>query len=153
MNYYKSSLKVEFCGRVVIIGFMKKIIYLISGLAVIGLIVFFYRLSLEVKTPDKELGTHCKDLSVVMFMSPYCKYCTMAKSILNSYGIDYRLINVQDNAESREKMQKITGQSSVPQIFIEGKHIGGYSQLKELDDDGRLKKFLKTCNISDLSES
>ena len=133
--------------------FMKKIAYLISGLVVIGLLVFFYRIAFNVEVPKESLGSHCKDLSIVMFMSPHCKYCTMAKEILNSYALDYRMINVSDNAENHKKMQKITGQNSVPQIFIEGKYIGGYSQLKELEDEGRLRKFLETCDVSLLPEN
>lgn len=115
-------------------------------LAAIGFMV--YRSYGPEQTAAAVQSESCKDLSVVMFMSPYCKYCKMAKEILDKYGVDYRPIDVQADADKRQTMVKITGLTSVPQIYMEGVHIGGYSELNELEQSGKLAKFLKTCNPS-----
>lgn len=94
----------------------------------------------------------CKDLSVVMFMWPSCKYCKMAKDVFDRYKIDYRPIDVTADPQKQQSMMKITGQSSVPQIFIEGIHIGGYSELSKLEETGKLARFLKSCDPTLLQE-
>ena len=72
-----------------------------------------------------------------------CPYCTRAKSLLAGKGIDYEEIDVGMNSGRRqEMMQRAHGRHTVPQIFIDGRHVGGSDDLAELDRSGRLDPLL-----------
>jgi len=69
----------------------------------------------------------------------------MAKQLLDSKNAKYKEINVGDDPTEREKLvKKSNGQMTVPQIFIGGKHIGGYDNLSELNEQGKLDTILKS---------
>jgi glutaredoxin 3 len=61
-----------------------------------------------------------------------------AKALLESRGIDYEEISLDDDAELRQKLFDLTGGWTVPQILIDGRPIGGYGELWRLDREGRL---------------
>jgi glutaredoxin 3 len=72
-----------------------------------------------------------------------CPYCTRAKSLLAGKGIDYEEIDVGMNSGLRqEMMQRAHGRHTVPQIFIDGRHVGGSDDLAELERSGRLDPML-----------
>lgn len=76
----------------------------------------------------------------------YCPYCNKTKSLLSS--LDVAHINIieldveSDGAELQEALYEITGQRTVPNVFIGGKHIGGNSDLQALNSSGKLKGVL-----------
>lgn len=82
---------------------------------------------------------------VVAYTVGYCPYCKKAKALLNQKGIDFEDIDITDNEdEMREKLEKIAnGRNTVPQIFINDVSIGGYTDLKALNDSGELDKLLE----------
>ncbi|HSA06507.1 MAG TPA: glutaredoxin 3 [Candidatus Gastranaerophilales bacterium] len=84
---------------------------------------------------------------VVIYTVDYCPYCNKAKKLLNERGIDFENIDITSNeGEMREKIGEMigsTGRTTVPQIFINSKHIGGYTDLKELNESGKLDILLK----------
>ena len=79
---------------------------------------------------------------VVVYSSPYCGYCVAAKRLLRSKGADFLEINVVSGPERRREMLELTGQKTVPQILISGRHVGGYTALDELETKGKLDALL-----------
>jgi glutaredoxin 3 len=80
---------------------------------------------------------------VEVYTTSYCPYCTRAKSLLKSKGVAFEEIDVSGDAALREKMIEMSGgRRTVPQIFINGKIIGGYDELRALEAEGRLDPLL-----------
>lgn len=80
---------------------------------------------------------------VEIYTTGYCPYCTRAKSLLKSKGAAFTEIDVTDDDELREKMVQLSGgRRTVPEIFINGKIIGGFDELYALDARGELDALL-----------
>jgi glutaredoxin 3 len=80
---------------------------------------------------------------VEIYTSPYCGYCSRAKSLLKSKGVAFEEIDVSmDAAKRAEMMQRSHGGRTVPQIFIDGWHVGGCDDLQELDAAQKLEPML-----------
>ena len=73
-----------------------------------------------------------------VYSTRWCGYCVRAKTLLESKGIEYEEISLDDDPAFRQKLFDLTGGWTVPQILIDGKPIGGYTELWRLDRDGRL---------------
>lgn len=83
--------------------------------------------------------------NVMMFSKSYCGYCAKAKNILKTKGIIYEAIELDqrtDGVDIQDYLATKTGQRSVPNIFIKSKHIGGSSDLADIDKNGNLKKLV-----------
>lgn len=81
--------------------------------------------------------------SIIIYSTLSCPYCANAKALLDSKGIRYEEIYVdKDPAKFKEMLAKGDGSRTVPQIFIDGKHIGGFTELKSLNESGKLDKLL-----------
>ena len=81
---------------------------------------------------------------VVIYTGPMCNYCSAAKHLLNKKKINYEEIDIGYDDKKREEMLiKSNGAKTIPQIFIEEKHVGGYVELKALENKGELDKLLK----------
>ena len=82
--------------------------------------------------------------AVTIYTKPFCPYCTRAKQILKSKGVDnIDEIRVDELPEERRKMMDITGRRTVPQIFIGDTHVGGCDDLQALDSRGGLVPLLE----------
>lgn len=78
-----------------------------------------------------------------MYVKMMCPYCIRAKRLLDEKGIPYESYPVDFNGSQRQKMiERARGRTTVPQIFVDGTHIGGCDELLELDHDGRLDELL-----------
>jgi glutaredoxin 3 len=75
---------------------------------------------------------------VRMYSTRWCGYCVRAKALLESRGIEYEEVSLDDDPAFRQKLFDLTGGWTVPQILIDGRPIGGYTELWRLDRDGRL---------------
>ena len=75
---------------------------------------------------------------VIMYSTAVCPYCVAAKNFLKSRGLGYREVRVDTDPAARALMMESTRRSSVPQIFINGTHVGGYEELVALDRSGGL---------------
>ncbi len=75
---------------------------------------------------------------IIIYTTTICPYCVRAKALLKRKGYDYSEINADDEAERNEMIEKAGGRRSVPQIFIDGNHIGGCDDLYALDKEGKL---------------
>lgn len=75
---------------------------------------------------------------VVVYSTPFCSHCLSARMLLESRGIDFEDINVMMTPGARQEMEQRSGRRTVPQIFIDGEHIGGNEELRKLDVTGDL---------------
>jgi glutaredoxin 3 len=73
-----------------------------------------------------------------MYTTSWCGFCVRAKALLESLGLPYEEIPVDDEPGFREKLLSLTGGYTVPQIVIDGRPIGGYQELAGLARSGRL---------------
>jgi glutaredoxin 3 len=80
---------------------------------------------------------------VTIYTTPLCPYCYRAKRLLDSKGVEYDEIDVSMDADARSDMvQRAQGRTTVPQIFIDGQHVGGSDDLHALDRSGKLDPLL-----------
>lgn len=80
---------------------------------------------------------------VEIYTSPFCGYCHRAKRLLTERGADYTEIDVMADGEKRREMvMRAGGRRTVPQIFINGTHVGGCDDLYALDRRGGLQPLL-----------
>lgn len=79
---------------------------------------------------------------IEMYTQALCGYCAAAKRLLDSKGVEYVSIDVTLNAGRRREMNERSGRTTVPQIFIGDRHIGGYDDVAALDNAGDLDSLL-----------
>jgi glutaredoxin 3 len=79
---------------------------------------------------------------IQMYTTRWCGYCVRAKTLLDSRGIPYEEIELDDDPAFRQTVYDLTGNWTVPQILIDGEPIGGYTELWRLDRAGRLADLL-----------
>lgn len=77
-------------------------------------------------------------MQIKIYTKGYCSYCHAAKRLLNKRGLAFEEIPVSGNPKAEQEMRKLSGGTTVPQIFINDKSIGGYTELAALDVDGKL---------------
>jgi glutaredoxin 3 len=75
---------------------------------------------------------------IKMYTTAWCGYCHRAKALLEGRGLEYEEIALDDDPAFRAKLLDRTGRWTVPQIFIDDRPVGGYTELWELDRSGRL---------------
>jgi len=80
--------------------------------------------------------------NVTIYTTAYCPYCVRAKMLLDKKGVSYEEIAVDRQPDKRIEMEMKSGGTSVPQIFINGKHIGGCDDMYELEMDKELDALL-----------
>ena len=84
---------------------------------------------------------------VTMYCTAVCPYCQMAEKLLRSKGVtEVEKIRVDLEPERRVDMMKKTGRRTVPQIYIDETHVGGYDDLAALDRAGRLDALLRAAD-------
>lgn len=79
---------------------------------------------------------------VTIYSTRFCPYCVAAKQLLNSKDISFEDIPVDGDAQLRRKMTELSGQRTVPQIWIGETHVGGYTDLAALERRGELDRLL-----------
>jgi glutaredoxin 3 len=80
--------------------------------------------------------------AIQIYTTAWCGYCVRAKALLDGRGLAYEEINVDDDPTFRARVHEATGGWTVPQILIGGRPIGGYTELWQLDREGRLDELL-----------
>jgi glutaredoxin 3 len=80
---------------------------------------------------------------VVIYSTDYCPYCRQAERFLNDKGVPFKSVDVTHDDAMRAKLVEMSGQRTVPQIFIGGESIGGYSDMMALQKKGELDKKLQ----------
>jgi glutaredoxin 3 len=79
---------------------------------------------------------------VEIYTSPTCGYCHMAKRLLAQKGVSFAEVDVVRDPSRRPEMERRSGRRTVPQIFIDGRHVGGCDDLYALDQKGGLDPLL-----------
>ena len=80
---------------------------------------------------------------ILIFTKQFCGYCRAAKNLLSAKTIEFAEIDVGFDADKRvEMVQRAGGLLTVPQIFINGRHVGGYDELAALEREGKLDTWL-----------
>lgn len=87
------------------------------------------------------------EAKVEMYSSVLCPFCMAAKRLLSSKGVDFTEHDVDDDEEVRAAMiERAGGRKTVPQIFINERHIGGYDELSHLESAGALDELLSSSD-------
>jgi glutaredoxin 3 len=76
-----------------------------------------------------------------MYTTRWCGYCVRAKALLEGRGLEFEEINLDDDPAFRRTLHELTGNWTVPQILIDDRPIGGYTELWRLDRAGELEKL------------
>ena len=79
---------------------------------------------------------------IEIYTTPWCGYCARAKALLEKKGAAYEETDVMEDAVKRAEMRERSRRSTVPQIFINGEHIGGSDELVALEQAGKLDALL-----------
>ena len=79
---------------------------------------------------------------VIVYSTSYRPYCVRAKDLLKRKGAAFKELNAEDDAVREDMITKAGGRRTVPQIFINGQHVGGSDELHALDKAGKLDAML-----------
>jgi glutaredoxin 3 len=79
---------------------------------------------------------------IEIYTTPFCGYCARAKGLLDSKGAAYEEMDVMMDEKKRGEMRERSKRSTVPQIFINGQHVGGSDELAALEQAGKLDPLL-----------
>ena len=95
---------------------------------------------------------------ILLYTTQFCGYCRAAKNLLRAKGLDYEEIDVGFDPDKRADMvQRAGGPRTVPQIFIHGRHVGGYDELAALEREGKLNDWLanmlETSALGELADA
>ena len=83
--------------------------------------------------------------SVTIYTGPLCNYCDAAKRLLARNNIEYKEINIATvDGAMDEMIKKSNGKRTIPQIFFNNEHIGGYDEARALEKENKLQDLLKT---------
>jgi len=82
--------------------------------------------------------------NIKIYTGPICNFCEAAKRLFSRNNLKYQEIDISTKDEFRDEMiKKANGKKTIPQIFFNNHHIGGYVELRELEKNGKLKKMLE----------
>tara|TARA_B100000989_G_scaffold232606_1_gene179400 strand:+ start:216 stop:470 length:255 start_codon:yes stop_codon:yes gene_type:complete len=81
---------------------------------------------------------------ITVYTGPICNYCDAAKRLLKRNNALFTEINIAEvDGALDEMLKKANGKRTIPQIFFDDQHIGGYEEIRELEKNNKLKEFLK----------
>lgn len=80
---------------------------------------------------------------VKIYTTSYCGFCRMAKRLLDTKGVDYQEIDVTSDDDTRDWLVRTTGRRTVPQVFIGDLPVGGFDDLRALEERGDLEPMLR----------
>ena len=81
---------------------------------------------------------------ITIYTGPVCNYCDAAKRLLKRNNVSYSEINIAEvDGALDEMLKKTNGKRTIPQIFFDDQHIGGYEEIRALEKDNKLQDLLK----------
>ena len=81
---------------------------------------------------------------ILMYSGPMCNFCEAAKRLLDRNNLKYEVIDISSSDGIRDEMiKKSNGKRTIPQIFFNNYHVGGYQELRELEKENKLQELLK----------
>ena len=82
--------------------------------------------------------------NITMYTGPMCNFCDAAKRLLSRNNLKYEEIDISTKDGLKDEMiKKANGKRTIPQIFFDDTHIGGYDEARALEKDNKLKELLK----------
>ena len=82
--------------------------------------------------------------NIKMYTGPLCNFCDAAKRLFGRNNLKYQEIDISSTAGLREEMiKKSNGRRTIPQIFFDDQHIGGYDEARALEKENKLQELLK----------
>jgi len=82
--------------------------------------------------------------NVIIYTGPLCNYCDAAKKLLARNNVAYKEINIATvDGAINEMIKKTNGKRTIPQIFFDDQHIGGYDEARALEKENKLQELLK----------
>ncbi len=82
--------------------------------------------------------------NITIYTGPFCNYCDAAKRLLTRNNAQFKEINIATVDGAKEEMiLKTNGKKTIPQIFFDDKHIGGYDEVRTLEKEDKLQELLK----------
>ena len=80
---------------------------------------------------------------ITVYIRDWCPYCHRARALLGAKGVEFTEVDIEaERAREAEMLERSGGKRTVPQIFIDGQHIGGYDDMAALDRAGKLDPLL-----------
>ncbi|MBI4235190.1 glutaredoxin [Candidatus Peregrinibacteria bacterium] len=79
---------------------------------------------------------------ITIWTKDYCPYCKRAKALLDSLNYKYVEMDITNTPEKIEELKKLSNALTVPQIFVDGKFIGGCTDIEKLHEEGKLQDIL-----------
>ena len=81
---------------------------------------------------------------ILMYSGPMCNFCEAAKRLLDRNNLEYEVVDISNGDGIRDEMiKKSNGKRTIPQIFFNDYHVGGYQELRELEKENKLQELLK----------
>ncbi|XP_071982897.1 glutaredoxin 2 isoform X2 [Engystomops pustulosus] len=99
------------------------------------------------KAVEETVSQNC----VVIYSKSTCPYCKMAKDAFDSINVTYTTIEldeIDNGRQLQEALHQLTGAWTVPRVFVNGTCIGGGSETRKLNQDGKLVELVRQCNIT-----
>ena len=82
--------------------------------------------------------------NIIMYSGPMCNFCEAAKRLFVRNNIDFKVIDISSKEGLRDEMiKKANGKRTIPQIFFDDYHVGGYQELRDLEKNGKLLSSLE----------
>ena len=88
---------------------------------------------------------------IVVYSKSYCPFCISTKDLLNRGGVSYKLVEldqISNGSDIQNALKDISGQRTVPNIYIGGQHVGGNSDLQALAQQGKLAERLQAAGVA-----
>ena len=82
---------------------------------------------------------------ITVYGNEYCSYCLAARLLLKKKGLEFEDVLVTSDPSLRDEMERLSGSTSVPQVFIDGVSIGGFDELYVMDQKGELDRLTARC--------
>lgn len=79
---------------------------------------------------------------ILIYLTPSCPFCKMAIRLLQDKGLSFDQVNVAGNSVLWQEMEQKTGRQTVPQVFVNGHHVGGFDDLSAAEKSGELDRLL-----------
>ena len=82
--------------------------------------------------------------NIIMYTGPMCNFCDAAKRLFSRNNLEYKEIDISSKDGLRDEMvKKANGKRTIPQIFFDDQHIGGYDEIRALEKENKLQELLK----------
>lgn len=88
---------------------------------------------------------------VTIYTTPWCPFCHEAKRLLSQKKTSFTEVDVEGRPDLRSFLASTSGQRTVPQVFINGESVGGFTDISALDEEGELDRLLDAAPPADLA--